>query len=129
MLSYPKMLTQNVTNSAGIPPSQVPEDAMPPGFTPDEIAFMRQRALDDAVRTVTGREPVPMAPPAPPVPRPLPLQQQPMVQERVVTVRRNLTVAEMLVVFALACAAVVGFQGGWYLATDLLPRIEVAPKK
>jgi len=97
--------------------------------------MMRQQALDEAVARVAAARP-PVAPPAPtPQPRPVsrpPIQQipvpQPVIQERVVTVRRNLTVAELIVVFALACGAVFGVQGLWYLGTDLLPRIEVAPK-
>lgn len=43
---------------------------------------------------------------------------------RVVYVRRNLTVAELIVVFLISCGLVLGAQGTWHLANNL-PRIEV----
>ncbi len=43
---------------------------------------------------------------------------------RVVYVRRNLTVAELIVVFLISCGLVTGIQGTWHLANNL-PRIEV----
>jgi hypothetical protein len=43
---------------------------------------------------------------------------------RVVYVRRNLTVAELIVVFLISCGLVLGFQGTWHLANNL-PSIEV----
>ena len=43
---------------------------------------------------------------------------------RVVYVRRNLTVAELIVVFVISCGLVLGIQGTWHLANNL-PRIEV----
>jgi len=43
---------------------------------------------------------------------------------RVVYVRRNLTVAELIVVFLISCGLVLGVQGTWHLANNL-PRIEV----
>lgn len=43
---------------------------------------------------------------------------------RVVYVRRNLTVAELIVVFVISCGLVLGIQGTWHLVNNL-PRIEV----
>jgi len=43
---------------------------------------------------------------------------------RVVYVRRNLTVAELIVVFLISCGLVLGIQGTWHLANNL-PRIEI----
>jgi len=43
---------------------------------------------------------------------------------RIVYVRRNLTVAELIVVFLISCGLVLGVQGTWHLASNL-PRIEV----
>lgn len=61
----------------------------------------------------------PQKPPQPP--------QQP-VQPRVVYVRRNLTVAEILVLLALSCVLVTGVQfvGGKLL--EFLPRVEIKVK-
>ena len=43
---------------------------------------------------------------------------------KVVYVRRNLTVAELIVVFLISCGLVLGIQGTWHLVNNL-PRIEV----
>ena len=43
---------------------------------------------------------------------------------RVVYVRRNLTVAELIVIFVISCGLVLGIQGTWHLVNNL-PRIEV----
>jgi hypothetical protein len=113
-----------------IPPSNAPE------FNTQELAAMRKRALDEAVARVTGAPPAaPMAPPAPPAPVPTPpapefpptAMRMPVAppQPEVVYVRRNPTLAEMLVALVVAVGIVAGFQAGWYLATDLIPRIEI----
>jgi hypothetical protein len=51
--------------------------------------------------------------------------QLPVQQPQVVYVRRNLTVAELLVVFILSCGIVTGFQWGWGFVSTNIPRIEV----
>ena len=54
---------------------------------------------------------------------------EPLVQEpKVVYVRRNFTVAELLVTFLIACAVVLGGQFAWNFFTDVLPRIEIREK-
>jgi len=58
----------------------------------------------------------------------LPQQQSVSVQPQVVYVRRNLTVAEIILVFALSCGLVVGLQSGWSFASNLLPKIEIRVK-
>lgn len=50
------------------------------------------------------------------------MQQQ---QPRVIYVRRNLTVAEVLLVLLLSCGIVTGVQWTWNIVTNFLPRIEV----
>lgn len=49
-------------------------------------------------------------------------------QPKVVYVRRNLTVAEVILLFLLTTTAVVGFQSVWGLVANHLPRIEVKVK-
>ena len=46
-------------------------------------------------------------------------------QQKVVYVRRNLTVAEVIVVFVISCGLVFGIQAGWNFATNVLPKIEI----
>jgi hypothetical protein len=71
------------------------------------LAEMKARAMELAIQqTVPQRLPVEMPP-------------------QVVYVRRNLTVAELLLVLLLSCGIVTGIQGLWYLGTNLLPRLEI----
>ena len=85
-------------------------------------------------------------PPVPePVPNQLPLEQiegmkrfakeqaiQQVINQRtyqnqpeVVYVRRNLTVAELILVFILSSGLVFGLQVGWNVINNYLPRIEI----
>jgi hypothetical protein len=52
----------------------------------------------------------------------------PFGQPKVVYIRRNLTVAELIVIFALSISAVTGVQFIWGLASQHLPRIEIQVK-
>ena len=90
---------------------------------------MREAALQQAIQQVTtqrsaGTPSVQAPPPQPSTVQPTPLQQQPE-SERVVYVRRNLTLAELIIVFALSIGIVSGVQFVWQVATDILPRIEI----
>ena len=116
-----------------IPSSTPPQSAeqpqfpsVPQGITPEMLEAMKARAREEAIRMTILQQQVapqeevevPAAPrPSVPVFRP----QQPQV----VYVRRNLTVAELIVVFAISCGIVVGIQGAWNFASNHLPRIEI----
>jgi len=91
-----------------IPPSQPPmQQTLEGQITPEALAEMKARAMELAIQqTVPQRLPVEMTP-------------------QVVYVRRNLTVAELLLVLLLSCGIVTGIQGLWYLGTNLLPRLEI----
>ena len=52
-------------------------------------------------------------------------QRQSTKQQEVVYVRRNLTVAEVIVVFIISCGLVFGIQASWNFATNVLPKIEI----
>ena len=52
-------------------------------------------------------------------------QRQSIQQPEVVYVRRNLTVAEVIVVFIISCGLVFGIQASWNFATNVLPKIEI----
>jgi hypothetical protein len=63
---------------------------------------------------------------------PQPIQPTQVVQQsiepKVIYVRRNLTVAELIVVFAIACGLVIGVPNLWKFTTDRLPQIEIKMK-
>ena len=71
-------------------------------------------AMAKAVEQVTGK---PMTPQVPIQPEP-----------QVVYVRRNLTIAELILIFAISTVGVIAVQAGWSFATDVLPRIEIRDK-
>ncbi len=100
---------------------------------------MRRIALEQAIKQVT-QQPVPQQ--APPgmelsmdgsqyVPQKYPtapVAPTPQITEQVRVIRRNLTLAELILIFAIATGSVLGVQGIWAFATDLLPRIEIRAK-
>lgn len=88
-----------------IPPSQAP---LPPQISPEQIEAMKARARELAIQQTMAQQAAAA-------------QQQPQV----VYVRRNLTVAELLLVFLISCGIVTGIQGLWYVTTNLLPKIEI----
>jgi hypothetical protein len=92
-----------------IPPSQPPMQQNLEGqITPEMLAEMKARAMELAIQqTVHSTSTSVEMPP------------------QVVYVRRNLTVAELLLVLLLSCGIVTGIQGLWYLGTNLLPRLEI----
>ena len=103
---------------------------------------MRRIALEQAIKQVTqqsvpqqappgmelsmdGSQYVPQKYPVAPAPAPQVTEQ---VTEQVRVVRRNLTLAELILIFAIATGGVLGVQGIWSFATDILPRIEIRAK-
>jgi len=92
-----------------IPPSQppAPQSSEPP-ITPEMLEMLKARAREAAVQQTLGQRTT--IPPQP---------------QRVVYVRRNLTVAEILIVILLSCGIVTGIQWTWNFATNVLPRIEI----
>lgn len=96
-----------------IPTSRAPESQVPiPGsITPEQLEEMKARARELALQQTIAQQAA--------------VQQQ---QPRVVYVRRNLTVAELLLVFLLSSGLVLGIQGVAHLVSNYLPRIEVKVK-
>lgn len=113
-----------------------PQPAQQPGvvFNRPDFQAMREQALQDAIAQVTQRqatgEPPQQFVQAPPVQPAPPIQPliQTQVEPQVVYVKRNLTIAEIIIVFAITTGCVLGIQGIWTLATDILPRIEIKDK-
>jgi hypothetical protein len=125
-----------------IPASQAPEPAY--NISPEELEAMKAYAREQAIRMTYQQPPLPTQPsqPAissvpqwPPTPEVL-IPKMPKAPEpaydfsapKVIYVRRNLTVAEILVICVLSCAVVGGIQGVWGLASKYLPQIEVRVK-
>ena len=94
-----------------IPASQPPMQTPPQlenQITPEQLAEMKARARELAIQQTIAQQAA--------------MQQQ---QPRVIYVRRNLTVAEVLLVLLLSCGIVTGVQWTWNIVTNFLPRIEV----
>jgi hypothetical protein len=103
-----------------IPASQVPSSIpvappetqqVPPGrISAQDLELMKARARELAVQQTLRQQVPPAQPP------------------QVVYVRRNLTVAELIVVLALSCGIVATVQFGWNFVTNTLPRLEIKVK-
>jgi hypothetical protein len=76
-------------------------------ITPEMLTQMKARARELAIQQTMAQQPV--------------MTQQPQV----VYVRRNLTVAEMLLIILLSCGIVTGVQWTWNIVTNVLPRVEI----
>lgn len=100
----------------------------PPGLQMN-FQQMREKALQDAIAQVTATSAVSQSAPQP-APQFVSQVQQPVPQPqpKVVYVRRNLTLAELAVVFVISAGVVLGGQSIWAIATDILPRIEIRDK-
>jgi hypothetical protein len=94
-----------------IPASQPPMQAPPQlenQITPEQLEVMKARARELAIQQTIAQQAA--------------VQQQ---QPRVIYVRRNLTVAEVLLVLLLSCGIVTGIQWSWSMLSNVLPRIEI----
>lgn len=90
-----------------VPPSQQPSISQ---ISPEQLEEMKARARELAIQQTLMQQQSPQQPP------------------RVVYVRRNLTVAELLLLILLACGLVTGVQAGWNFAANVLPRLEIKVK-
>jgi len=127
-----------------IPASQMPQQLQ--GISPEQLAEMKTRAREQAIRMSLQQQPTFPQVPQPPVAN-LPYQPRPTLEPKdsealsngyiympepakpqVVYVRRNMTVAEILVMTILSCVIVGGIQGAWNFTSKYLPQIEVRVK-
>tara|TARA_R100000657_G_scaffold4862_3_gene3196 strand:+ start:1200 stop:1487 length:288 start_codon:yes stop_codon:yes gene_type:complete len=91
-----------------VPPSQQPGV---PQITPEQLAQMKARARELAIQQTLAQN-ITNKPPNP----------------QVIYVRRNLTIAEIVLLLMVSCLLVTGVQFGWRVATDFLPRVEIKVK-
>lgn len=102
-----------------VPSSTPPAPPSVPSFneiTPQALEAMKARARELAIQQVLSQPSVATTAPtyAPPA--------------KVVYVRRNLTVAELILILALSCGLVTGIQAGWNFVSNSLPRLEIRVK-
>lgn len=84
---------------------------------------MKAQAMEIAIQQATARQGIQVPVQAPPS-----IVPTPPVAPNVVYVRRNLTIAELILIFAIACGLVTGVQFAWNFAANVLPKIEIKVK-
>ena len=100
--------------SSFITESKAPEaPAMPPGITAEQLGEMKRIALERAIQQHQQNQQN---------------QQVAPQQPKVVYVRRNFTVAELLLVLIISCGLVAGVQMTWNFAANIFPRVEIRLK-
>lgn len=100
-----------------VPPSQ-PAAPTPVQITPEQLAEMKARAREMAIQQAFAQQ-------QPPQSQGFPVT---ATKPQVVYVRRNWTIAELILVLVMACGLVTAGQVAWDLASTTLPRIEVKIK-
>ena len=117
-----------------MPPQPSPQTQSPTGLDPQMFALLKARAREEAIRMAAAqRQEQAQVPVAYEDPRPMAQAMpqnlfQPQPEPEIVYVRRNMTVAELILVFAISCGIVFGVQQAWNFTADLLPRIEIKTK-
>ena len=111
--------------------SQVPQQ--PQGISPEQLEAMKAYAKEQAMRMSFQQQQqqqiTPPQSPQTPVVLPGGYMYMPEAPEpKIVYVRRNLTVAEILVIAVVSCTVVGGIQGVWGFASNYIPQIEVRVK-
>jgi hypothetical protein len=94
---------------------QVPSSTIPqpqPGITAEQLAEMKRLALERAIQQHQSQQ----------------VSMGETRQPEIVYVRRNMTIAELILVLALSCGIVTGIQFAWNFSTDILSRIEIRAK-
>lgn len=101
-----------------VPPSNAPQPSAPmPGqITPEMLEVLKAQARQNAIKQALEE-------------RAAATQYQSSPQPQVVYVRRNLTVAELGLIFLISCGIVTGIQAAWNFGSNLLPRIEIKVNK
>lgn len=93
-------------------PPQPPEAPVVPGnrISAQDLELMKARARELAVQQTLMQQASAVQPP------------------QVVYVRRNFTVAEIILIVALSCGIVSIAQAGWNFVSNTLPRLEIKLK-
>jgi hypothetical protein len=107
--------------------SQVPSSQPQQQITPEMLEQLKKQAKELAIQQALQQRLAfeqnqvqqQMQPPA----------QSKTVKTPLVNNRRNLTVAEIILMFAISCGLVFGVQSCWNYATNILPKIEIKVQK
>jgi hypothetical protein len=109
-------------------PSSIPpqmNQPIPGQITPEQLEAMKQQARELAIAQhmiqQQAKKEYPLEGSTPYMDDPKPLQ-------KIIYVRRNLTVAELLLILCVATGIVTGVQVGWKFASENFPRIEIRLK-
>jgi hypothetical protein len=100
---------------------QISPSNLPPiqqGITPEQLEQFKARAREAAIMQTYQQQVAPSAVAAPPGPP----------QQQVVYIKRQLTVAEIILMLLLSCGLVFGIQSAVNFAVNTLPRIEIKMK-
>lgn len=110
-------------------PSSIPPQQIPGQITPETLEQMKQQARELAVAQYLTQQQQPQEKRVYQIAEPIKGQVAfPFEQPKVVYVRRNLTVAELLLILCISMGLVTGVQFAWKLASENLPRIEIKVK-
>ena len=101
-----------------------PEFQQMPKLSAEQIEMLKAVARERAIAQAAA-EPKEQRIVSPP---PSMIPAQPPQQPTVIYLRRNFTVAEVLLVLLLACGLVTGAQLVWNFGSRLLPQIEIKVK-
>ena len=91
-----------------VPPSQPPIN---PPITPEQLEQMKARAKSLAIQQTLAQKAAILPP-----------------QTKVIYVRRNLTIAELIIILLLSCGLVIGVQFTWNSVNEFLPRLDINVK-
>lgn len=125
--------SSNPPQSQPAPAAPMPQ---PNQMTPQMLELLKARAREQAIQMAAQEQsfqnlaksqaPVdyPIAQPVVPAS----IQNSNPQPPQIVYLRRNMTIAELILVFAISCGIVLGIQGAWYLVSNVLPRLEIKVK-
>jgi hypothetical protein len=104
-----------------------PEFRQLPKLSAEQIEMLKAVAKERAIAQAAAE-----APPQPPqnqrLAAPPPSMVPPQTQPQIIYLRRNFTVAELLLVLLLSCGLVAGTQALWGIGSRILPQIEIKVK-
>lgn len=135
-------MADQIPSSIPVQQDQNPVQPEQSPFSPERLEAMKQQARELAIQQAmaqrAAQQQMMSAPPAP-QPSPAPAPAAPSLPDPVpapgsapapnlVYLRRNLTVAEVLIVFTIAIGIVTGVQFAWNTGSDFLSRIEIREK-
>ncbi|MBW2466419.1 MAG: hypothetical protein JRF02_03885 [Deltaproteobacteria bacterium] len=95
-------------------------------ITPEQLEMFKQQAKEMAVAQFMGQQQSPKGDTN--VSNSRVPEQNKEISPGVIYVRRNLTVAELLLILLISCGIVTGIQTGWNFISTTLPRIEIKVK-